>query len=103
MLKFQALLICVLIAAGMVEATEIVLEDPVRLKADGAYIDTQKQVGHSGPTALDFDKDGKIDLLVGCFRGTVQFFRNEGSNAEPVYKTQGFLKVEGKPISVPNW
>ncbi|MHC5038341.1 MAG: hypothetical protein ACYTHM_13585 [Planctomycetota bacterium] len=84
MLKFQALLICVLIAAGMVEATEIVLEDPVRLKADGAYIDTQKQVGHSGPTALDFDKDGKIDL-------------------EPVYKTQGFLKVEGKPISVPNW
>ncbi len=41
------------------------LEKPVRLKADGKYVDTA--VGHAAPFVCDLDGDGKEDLLVGDF------------------------------------
>lgn len=93
----------VVLVAGLAGAAEIELQRPVRLKADGKYIDTGKQVAHSGPVTMDFDKDGKTDLLVGNFRGTIQFFRNTGSNAEPVYEDKGFLEADGEQIRIHNW
>ncbi len=79
------------------------LQKPVRLSAGGNPIDVSKEVGHSGPMALDFDKDGKIDLLVGTFSGTIHFFRNTGTNQEPVYEDKGLVEAGGKPIRINNW
>jgi hypothetical protein len=79
------------------------LQNPVRLSAGGNPIDVSREVGHSGPTALDFDKDGKIDLLVGTFSGTIHFFRNTGTNQEPAYEDKGLVEAGGKPIRVNNW
>lgn len=38
------------------------------------------------PLYIDLDRDGKIDLLRGTYYGGVQYYRNTGSNAQPVYQ-----------------
>ncbi|MBI1853007.1 MAG: VCBS repeat-containing protein [Planctomycetes bacterium] len=39
--------------------------------------------GDSGPTVADWDGDGKLDLVVGDGHGSVTWFRNIGTAAEP--------------------
>ena len=57
---------------------------PVRLEAAGKPIDTE--VGHAAPLVVDFDGDGKNDLLVGQFGdGLLWFYKNIGTNARPKY------------------
>lgn len=103
MSKYCVAMLCLVFAAQIAGADEIKLLDPVRLKAGDQYIDTGKQVGHSGPVTIDFDKDGKTDLLVGSFSGKIRFFRNKGGNGSPVYEDKGFLEAEGETIEINNW
>lgn len=79
------------------------LAAPVRLEADGALIDTGKDIGYAGPLVRDHDGDGLPDLLVTSFRGNIRFFRNTGSRARPVLVEQDPLQAEGKPIRIHNW
>ncbi len=76
---------------------------PVRLRAAGEFIDTGKSVAHSGPQLLDFDEDGRQDLLVGNFRGHIHVFLNIGSNREPVYGEGRTLEAAGETVKIPNW
>jgi hypothetical protein len=39
--------------------------------------------GNAGPFVVDWDGDGKPDLLVGCGSGAVVLYRNTGSKAQP--------------------
>ena len=76
---------------------------PVRLRADGQYIDSGKCIAHSGPQLLDFDFDGKQDLLVGDFSGHIHFFKNTATNKAPIFAAGKMLEANGKPIKISNW
>ncbi len=63
-------------------AIGVEFEEPVRIEAGGAAIDTD--IGHAAPFVCDFDGDGVQDLLVGQFgEGLLWIYRNEGTNAAP--------------------
>ncbi|HID31917.1 MAG TPA: VCBS repeat-containing protein [bacterium (Candidatus Stahlbacteria)] len=71
---------------------------PETLKSSGVNID----VGYYGsPYVYDWDGDGKKDLLVGQFHyGKVRFYRNTGTNNNPVFSGYEFLKADGSDITV---
>jgi hypothetical protein len=50
------------------------------------------------PTLVDWDGDGKRDLLVGCSEGKVYFYPNIGKNKAPRFKEGQPLEAGGKPL-----
>lgn len=81
----------------------IQFDPPVRLKADGEFIDTGKYVAHAGPLIADLDAEGKPDLLVGNFGGHFQVYLNRGTRQEPEYVDKGLLEAGGETAKIPNW
>lgn len=62
------------------------LETPVKIKAGDAVIDVD--IGHAAPCVLDFDGDGKKDLLVGQFaEGKLRLYRNVNNNKDPQFNS----------------
>lgn len=55
----------------------------------------------STPTATDWDRDGKLDLLIGANGGFVYFYKNAGTNAVPRYEDKGPLKVDKRTLRLP--
>jgi len=70
--------------------------EPVIIQADGVDID----VGYvADPFTVDWDGDGVLDLLVGQFTsGKINFFRNTGTNQEPVYTFDSFIQADGSDL-----
>ena len=59
-------------------------------------------VGHATPYVVDWDCDGKKDLLVGQFGdGKLRIYLNRGTDANPKFKGFTYLQAEGKDASVP--
>jgi hypothetical protein len=50
------------------------------------------------PVAVDWNGDGKLDLIAGNSAGYIQFFENMGTTAEPVFADRGYLTAGGKTI-----
>jgi hypothetical protein len=50
------------------------------------------------PVAVDWNSDGKLDLIAGNSAGYIQWFQNTGTVQEPVFEDRGYFTVEGKPI-----
>ncbi len=94
---------CMLLAASLSAQKTAQLEKPVRLKADGAFIDTGKDIGYAGPLFVDYDRDGKLDLLVSAFRGNIRFFKNVGTRRQPKFEEKTSLQAGGDPIRIHNW
>ncbi len=69
----------------------------VRLCAESKPIDVE--IGHLVPTVVDWNGDGKKDLIVGQFsNGAIRLYLNEGTDAEPKFGKFGFLEAGDKPI-----
>ena len=48
---------------------------------------------YSTPEFSDVDSDGDMDLFVGCLEGTVYFFRNGGTDTDPVFQQDSTLTI----------
>jgi len=76
------------------------LKPGVKLQADGNDIDVK--IGHLVPCALDWNGDGKKDLIVGQFSGgKIRLYLNRGTDAAPVLKDFSLLRAENKEIRLP--
>ena len=76
------------------------LGEGVKLEAGGEVIDVT--VGHLVPCTLDWNNDGKKDLLVGQFKGgKIRLYLNRGTDAKPSFEDFSYLEAGGEQISLP--
>ena len=76
------------------------MQEGVKLEADGKPIDVR--VGHLVPCAIDWNEDGRKDLIVGQFSGgKIGLYLNQGTDPAPVLKCFTFLQAGGKEIQLP--
>ena len=54
----------------------------------------------AAPVVVDWNNDGRKDLLVGAADGTVSLFLNQGSELAPAFGAPSYLLVNAAPISV---
>lgn len=81
-------------------AASAALEDGVKLAADGKVIDVD--VGHLVPCSVDWNEDGRKDLIVGQFSGgRIRLYLNRGTDAEPAFTDFTYLRAGGKEIRLP--
>ena len=74
-----------LLAALPLAARADELDAPFRVEAAGEAVDVE--VGHAAPFVVDFDGDGKRDLLVGQFGGgKLRVYANVGTNEAPRFE-----------------
>ena len=77
----------------------IMFDPGTRIQANG--INMKVDTYASAPCVVDWNEDGKKDLLVGCFfSGNVHLFLNSGSNSAPAFTTGTMLQADGTVISV---
>ena len=99
MMRSQVMASLVLaVVAGGAGAQEF--EAPVRLEAGGKPIDVD--VGHAAPYVVDWDGDGRRDLLVGQFKdGKLRIYRNTGTNEKPAFGEHVWFEAGGAHATVP--
>lgn len=66
--------------------------------SDGLPIDTGMV---SAPKVVDWDSDGKKDLLVGTEWNRILFYRNVGTNRKRKLEYRGLIKIDGETLQLP--
>ena len=71
----------------------------VKIAAGDEPIDVR--VGHLVPCTVDWNNDGKKDLVIGQFSGgSIRLYLNTGTDTEPLFKDFALLEAGGKPIKL---
>jgi len=73
------------------EAPTVVMTDEAPLIVDG---------GNAAPCVLDWDADGKNDLLIGCKTGEVYLYINTGTDESPSFTTGAAIIAGDAHLSV---
>jgi hypothetical protein len=88
--------LCVVVLSGLALAGEVaVFGPPVRL--EGEELDMTLDYDGVGVAVADWDKDGKKDVIGGTWNGTVYWYRNIGTDADPKFDFGELLQVRGFP------
>jgi hypothetical protein len=56
----------------------------------------------AAPLVVDWDGDGRRDLLVGTHWNRVLFFRNATGGASPRFSYRGVVTIDGRPLELPH-
>ena len=77
-----------------------VFDDPVPIVANGVPINVGTG-GNASPFLIDWNGDGKQDLLLGQYlQGKIRFYENIGTNFDPIFGDFVYLQADGADISV---
>lgn len=68
------------------------------IEVNGSPVDYSRTVPH----VIDFNLDGKKDVIFGEDYGAVYYLENTGTNAAPLFLTASKLKSDGTPIQWPS-
>jgi len=95
--KLLALLVLLAVVAL---AQTPVFDAPVAIEANGGPINVGAG-GNASPFVVDWNGDGKQDLLLGQYNGgKVRFYENIGENFAPVFGDSTFLQADGADITL---
>ena len=84
---------------GEVSSDSSTFEAGFKIAAGGKPIDVE--IGHLVPDLVDWNNDGKKDLVVGQFKeGAIRLYLNEGTDAKPVFGEFSLLAAGDKPIKL---
>ena len=73
-----------------------------RLQVGPAGSKTDIDVGSRAvPNAVDWNDDGRTDLVVGAIDGKLRLYLNEGTNAAPDFRTEQLVQDDGGDLAVP--
>jgi hypothetical protein len=98
MLKCFCALCIILVSLSFAETP--VFEPPLPIQANGVNINTGYG-GNASPFMIDWDGDGKQDLLLGQFDGgRIRFYQNTGTHYNPTFNTFVYLQADGAVISL---
>jgi len=67
------------------------------IMAGGRKLDVRED---AAPRLVDWNEDGKKDLILGNYDGYVLLYLNSGTNEDPVFTTMDTVKAKGFPIRV---
>jgi hypothetical protein len=72
---------------------------------DGAFAqesgrDLRVSDGRSSPVVMDFDGDGRKDLLTGDTDGLILFYKNTGLESLPTFSGYSLVQSNGRPIEL---
>jgi len=70
----------------------------IKLRVKGEILSHYKKGGHARPDIVDWNNDGKRDLVIADGGGWVTVYLNSGSNARPVLEEGLTIEAEGEPI-----
>jgi hypothetical protein len=98
----MGLAVAVFCAVPVCRAASPELLPGFKVQAAEAEIDDHN-LGHFVPAVVDWNGDGKKDMIVGSFTGdpgNVRLFINIGTDAEPKFGKATFLEASGQPIKL---
>lgn len=55
------------------------------------------------PAIVDWNDDGRKDLVVGALDGRINVFLNEGTDAAPDFRDRAYAQANGVDLAVPGW
>jgi len=86
--------------AAVAFAQPLQFDAPVAIEANGTPINVGTG-GNASPFMIDWNGDGKQDLLLGQYLyGKVRFYENVGENFDPVFGDFVYMQADGADISL---